>query len=312
VELPTGFVNARAAGFQIITRPVYYKLAVSVAEQDPENLLSRAASASGNGGAGDEGAADPPLSGRGRIVELPGEGGETLILKKNRRGGLYGKIMGDVHRSDYQALNEVFLSETAWKKGVPVALVGFVMSAPAGEGRQASYRRGYTATIKVEGAHRLGELLVSATGAKRRNVIRSAADAIKRAHGRGFQHGDLNLGNVLIVRSDHGDYNAWLIDLAHSRLGGSLPFKRRLDNLVRLYRSAEKWMPARTTAHRRQRVRDIVHFLRVYTDGDAQEVRRFMVAAERYRKSLLMHRLGWKIGRATRRNIKSPSAPADR
>ena len=295
MELPTGFTEVREGKFLIFTRPVYYELAVSIARQDPETLLTRAAHAQGNGSSGDAPDSRKVPSGRGSVVELPAEGGTSLILKKSRRGGLYGRFKGDVHRTDYEATVELFLSETAWKKGVPVALVGFVMAAPAGEGKLASLRRGYCATIKVEGARSLMDLLAAPMPlAKRRLVIGAAAEAVAKAHNRGFEHGDLNLGNILIVKTDQGDYGGWLIDLGHSTIGGTLRMGPRLRNLMRLYRSAEKWLPPRDEAERRMRGRDVVRFLRAYTGRRPGDVRRHLEGLSRRRASLLLHRIGWK------------------
>jgi hypothetical protein len=130
--------------------------------------------------------------------------------------------------------------------------------------------------------------------ARRRLVIAAAAEAVAKAHNRGFYHGDLNLGNILIVQTDQGDYGGWLIDLGHSTIGGTLRLRPRLRNLMRLYRSAEKWLPPRDEAETRQRQRDIVRFLRVYTGRRRGEVRRHLEGLSRRRASLLLHRIGWK------------------
>lgn len=288
VQLPTGFIDLSVNGFYIITRPVYHDLVVSIAQRDPETMLAENVTAPRPG----------PMEGRGVLMELDGKGSDRLLLKKSRRGGLYGKLKGDIYRSDYESISEIFLTESAWKKGVPVALIAFVMTARAGEGRLASYWRGYSASIKVTGGRSLGDWLSSSSSGKERGeVLVAAAEAIKRAHGRGFEHGDLNLGNLLVAKSEQGDFSGWLIDLSHSTLGGVLPFKRRLGNLVRLYRSAEKWFPAGTPEEAYRRRRDIVRFLQAYTDHQPGEMRNYFRAAERYRTSLFMHRLGWKVGR---------------
>jgi hypothetical protein len=220
--------------------------------------------------------------------------------------------MGDVFKDNYQSVADIFISETAWKKGVPVALLAFAMSAPAGPGRLARYRRAYVASIKLQGARSLMEWLAAPIAkSQRRAVIDAAAHAINRAHDRGFKHGDLNLGNILVVRSAQGDYSAWLIDLQHSTMGGSLRFDPRLDNLVRLYRSAEKWTPATSTEERRRRFSDIVRFLRAYTDREPGQVRRYIEGFSRHRASLLFHRLGWKATGSNKVRPRS-TAPTER
>jgi len=291
VELPTGFVDARANGFYILTRPVYYKMAVAIAERDPETLLA-AAPAGG------------PMTGRGGWIELDGEGTDRLILKKQRRGGLYRKLRGDIHKDDYSAIGEVHLSETAWKKGVPVGLMAFAMSAPAGEGRLASYRRGYAAAIKIPAARSLMDWVTSdPSPGQRRGVIGATAHVCRRAHDRGFAHADLNLGNILVACSEQGEYTGWMIDLIHSTIGGTLKFKPRLENLMRLYRSVEKWLPADTPRKERQRRRDIAWFLHCYAKGDRAARKRILEGSSRYRTSLMLHRLTW--GSAQRRSAGS-------
>lgn len=298
MEIPTGFMELHAHGFRIITRPVYHDKAVELARQDPEKLLASAA-------------APGPMQGRGSRLLLPGESGETILIKKNRRGGLYGKLRGDVHRGDNQALAEVIISENAWKKGVPAGLLAFVMSAEAGPGRLASWRRAYSAAIVVPGARNLMEWLSEPlTTAQRRGVLTAAAESIRRAHDCGLTHGDLTLGNIIVTCSDQGEFNATLIDLTHSSLGRVLVYKSRVANLVRLYRSAQKWLPEADT---RRRQREVVRFLRSYTKRERGETRRYLRMASGHRGSLFLHRLSWKAGGGPAGRVRRrSSAPAGR
>lgn len=297
MEIPTGFMEIDAHGFHIVTRPAYHDKAVEIARQDPENLLADAAPPG-------------PMQGRGSRLVLPGESGETILIKKQKRGGLYGKLRGDIHRSDRQAMAEVIISEHAWKKGVPVGLLAFAMSADAGPGKLASYRRAYSAAIMVPGARSLMEWLTSPLSeGQRRGVLAAAAAATRRAHDCGLSHGDLTLGNILVTCSEQGEFNAILIDLTHSTLGRVLVHKPRLANLVRLYRSAQKWLPEPDARRRR---REIVRFLRVYTKGERGETRRFLKSAAGHRGSLFLHRLSWRIGGGAGRVRRRSTAPAGR
>jgi hypothetical protein len=291
MEIPTGFIETEAHGFHIITRPVYHKVVVSLAARDPERALDEAAAVPGP-------APGPPgpMEGRGARLEIPLPDGEILLLKKQRRGGLYGKFVGDIFKDQWRAVSDIALSETAWKKGVPVAQLAFALSAPAGVGRLASYRRAYVASVKVPGARSLMQWLAAdTTETERRVAMETAAAAINRAHDRGFTHGDLNLGNILVVRSERGEYTACLIDLAHSTLGGTLVFEKRLDQLMRLYRSVEKWLPDDDL---QRRLRHVTRFLRAYTQHEPGQVRRYVEASSRYGMSFFLHRLSWKAGRS--------------
>lgn len=296
MEVPIGFVETDVHRFHVITRPVYHATALALAERDPENLLTSASAPSGAlGPHGTVVRTRPPgpMEGRGQVLYISLDNGETLIVKKQRRGGLYGRMMGDIFSQEWQAVGEVSLAETAWKKGVPVTQVAFAMSAPAGKGRLARYRRAYVASVKLPGARSLMDVLTGdAPEAERRIALVTAARTINRAHSRGFTHGDLNLGNILVQRSEQGEYSGWLIDLSHSWLGGSLRFDRRVANLMRLYRSAEKWLPARIPS---RRFREVVRFLRTYTEHRPGEVRRYVEAAAGYRSSFFLHRLSWKL-----------------
>jgi len=268
---------------------------VALAQADPETALAREEASLATGG----------MQGRGVRVEIPMEGGETLILKKKRRGGLAARLMGDVYRREYEALAEVMLSELAWKKGVPVAPIAFAMAAPTGEGRLRSGWRAYEASVKVQGAHSMMEWLsMPLPHARRREILSAAGACVQRAHNRGFQHGDLNLGNILVSCSERGEYGGLLIDLAHSVIGRPLAFNPRVDQLVRLYRSAEKWLPE-TPA---RRLADCLVFLRAYTAGDRAEVKRLLEAAARHRGSLMLHKLGWKV--SGRGAVRQPRAGA--
>ena len=291
MEIPTGFIETEAHGFHIITRPVYHNIVVSLAARDPERVLGGTAAV--NGLQPD----DPgPMEGRGPRLEIPLPDGEILLLKKQRRGGLYGKLVGDVFRDHWRAVSDIALSETAWKKGVPVAQLAFALSAPAGTGRLAAYRRAYVASVKVPGARSLMQWLnADITRTERRLVLETAAAAINRAHDRGFTHGDLNLGNILVVKSERGEYTACLIDLAHSTLGGTLVFEKRLDQLMRLFRSAEKWLPDDDL---QRRLRHVMRFMRTYTQHERGQARRYVEASSRYGVSLFLHRLSWKTSRS--------------
>jgi hypothetical protein len=64
---------------------------------------------------------------------------------------------------------------------------------------------------------------------------------------------------------------------------------------MRLYRSAEKWLPDENL---QRRLRHATRFLRAYTSRDPGQVRRYVGASSRYGMSFFLHRLSWKADRS--------------
>jgi len=68
---------------------------------------------------------------------------------------------------------------------------------------------------------------------RKRSLIRAFAETIGRMHSRGIFHGDLRLGNVLVVE-DRGNWRFFFLDNERTRKFYRLPSRLRLKNLVQV------------------------------------------------------------------------------
>lgn len=68
---------------------------------------------------------------------------------------------------------------------------------------------------------------------RKRDLIRAFAGTVGRMHARGIFHGDLRLGNVLVVK-ERGNWRFYFIDNERTKKFRSLPPRLRLKNLVQV------------------------------------------------------------------------------
>lgn len=95
-------------------------------------------------------------------------------------------------------------------------------------------------TREVENATPMFQLLLDMSGrsgagalADKRSLIRAFAKTLGRMHARGIFHGDLRLGNVLVVEED-GRWRFYFIDNERTKKFHRLPARLRLKNLVQV------------------------------------------------------------------------------
>lgn len=285
----------RSGDWEILARPEHAEAARSFLGPIPAAGILRLA--------GRPAAAAPPASGRGATILVDGGGGRRLVVKLLRRGGLAGRLRGEFH-GRARLLGELATLEEAIRRGVPAAAPAFGAAGRTSSGTTLAV----LATVEVAGSESLAEI-AAGTGAPaspraRREALRAAGGAVRRAHDAGLDHADLNVGNVLVVLGAEPQGRpeaAVVVDLGASRVGAPLPLGRRAANLVRLLRSAEKHLgaPGRSP-------RDAAAFLRGYLDagGGGRARRAFrgrLLAAIRMRlPALALHRLGWALSGSRR------------
>lgn len=242
------------------------------------------------------GAAGPAGRARSAVVALPGRA-ERLHLRRVRHGGLLGRLRGDWLLGLRRPTRELRATARLLEAGAPVARPALV----------AAHRRIgplWTAAVgtlyeerSVDGAAFL------ASRPPREQVLRAAAaagDAVRRLHGAGGRHADLHLGNLL-VREDAGAPEVRVVDLDRARVLPALSPRRRMAELMRLYRSLVKRGLVDAVG-----ARGCARFLSSYTAGDRALRRALWRHLRRERMRLAVHRLGYRRLSAAA----TPSSPA--
>jgi len=211
----------------------------------------------------------PTSTVEGRAPHPIFEAGETrrVIWKQCLRGGIARHIFQDRFFRTGRFLRELNTIRSAREAGVAV-----------GEILATALESGVTGTrveqliLFEENTRDLATTLTDPTLSftERRNALEAVATTLRRFHRAGLVHGDLNLRNILMSRSE-GPVRAILIDLdppprlrrgAHSSDG----------NLLRLLRS---WARLQHVQSMPLSVGDRAHFLRSYFAADAEAIRRF-------------------------------------
>lgn len=232
--------------------------------------------------------AEAELHGRGRGAVRSfslGSGGDRMLVRHCRRGGLLGRIVPDLFLGEGRVVNEIAVSERARDRGVPTALVlGARCDRVAGPFCRADVM---TKAIP-DGCDliRYCESRGAAVRSEKRHVIASVARAIRAMHDAGVFHADLHLKNILI----DADGAAYVLDLDRASMCESLGLRERLANLLRLDRSARKWKAARESVTTADRLR----FLTAYAGGDAN-LRGACRRLFRRKRSYPFHRFFWKL-----------------
>ncbi|HEY2386659.1 MAG TPA: lipopolysaccharide kinase InaA family protein [Candidatus Binatia bacterium] len=175
-------------------------------------------------------------SGRGASWSIALGGGTRAVLRWYRRGGMLRHFMRDRYFGwRPRPLVELEVTDAARGRGIDVPEVLGVRVDRALGGY-----RGAIVTREIADAETLGTAVERRPQAGERDAIVAAvAHAVRRMHDRGLHHPDLNVGNILLSRSE-GTLAAHVIDLDRARLGGSVSTAARERALRRLGRSLAK------------------------------------------------------------------------
>ncbi|MCA8961132.1 MAG: hypothetical protein KDC38_11495 [Planctomycetes bacterium] len=221
-----------------------------------------------------------------------------VIWKHCRRGGWAEPILDDRHFDVTRFVRELELNDAVRRAGLPVAEI---IALAVARGRTAW--RVEMLTRVIDGARDLADALRSTSpdDELRVELAEAVATLLRRFHGAGFRHGDLNVKNVLWRRTNSGTIEVTLIDLDPGRRdrGSETP---RHENLLRLWRSVVKgeWAGRWVLSDR-----TLLRFLHTYFRGDRAAMEEFRRRAGRARR-LAPLRYGW------RRGGRRDAAPTDR
>ena len=227
------------------------------------------------------------VSGRGEVFVVPC-GRETAAVRKYRHGGLLRRVTGDLFFFGSRPLQELVVTEQARAAGVPTLKV---LAAIQERGWGGCYQ-GYLITAFLPSAIDMIAFLERLPhDQKRRAIIEKAATAVKTMHKRGIYHADLHLKNFLVDEAKKS--MVYVIDFDKSTIATHLNAGRRIKNLMRLDRSAEKMKRhgLRITGREKQ------IFCHTYATGDPEIRSAMKTFKERYHWYTVRYRSGWWLAR---------------
>lgn len=178
-------------------------------------------------------------SGRGAVYRVS-LGVGTAVLRPLRRGGWLGRLLGPRLFGPARPLAELYVTAALRTLGASVPEPVLALAWRAG----GPFWRGLVATREVSGA-RDGHTFLASRPSKSeiREVLAVTGSTLRRFHDVGGRHPDLNLGNLLVrnAGADAGHRaEVWVIDLDGARVGTAVSARRRMRELMRLYRSLRK------------------------------------------------------------------------
>jgi len=232
-------------------------------------------------------APDAPV---GRIpLEIFEKGDEQYLKRWYVHGGLFGPLFGGLFLGTGRPFRELHAAVYAVASGLatvePLGICIWRVRGPIYRTALMT-RRAYGATNVPEHISRRGHL----DPASRRRLIERMAVAVRHMHDAGLFHADLNLMNILVRQrqgSSTDDPEILIIDWDQAMLRSRIGVLRRVRNLLRLSRSADKFARAGIPIA----LSDKLRFLRVYCAGQMPWVLRLALRSPVKTAYLLKWRL---------------------
>jgi hypothetical protein len=227
------------------------------------------------------------LKGRTLHPSIPLEDGKRMVLRQYSHGGLLRTITGNLYFFGARSFRELALTEE-----IRSCEISTISPIGAIHHRIFSlFYQAYFLSLEVPNAldliqyfQKVGVRPPRESLLSKRKTIRSTGLLIRQFHQAGFFHGDLQLKNILIARDQ-----LLLIDFDRSYRRQSLSLQEKIRNLLRLNRSAEKWIQQGLPLTRT----DCWRFFLAYA-GDDRKIREAMrKALQTYSLRFLFHRFGW-------------------
>jgi 3-deoxy-D-manno-octulosonic acid kinase len=227
---------------------------------------------------------------RNAVVPLPGCE-ERLHLRPFRHGGWLANLLGDRLPGLGRPLAELAANARLATAGAPVPRPVLV----AGRRRAPGVWTAAVGTLHAADAIDAGEFLSKCPERERLLAVAEAAGtALRRFHDAGGRHADLHVGNLLI-QDEGSSPRMLLVDLDRARIEPRVSARRRMAEIMRLYRSLVK-----RRFHAALAPETAVHFLDAYTAGDTDLRNALLAQLPRERLRLAIHRLGYGRGSRTR------------
>jgi len=205
------------------------------------------------------------LRGRGCPAVVPSDRGK-LVVRHYYHGGIFRWLTGDFFWGVSRFLNELKILAKAHRAGIPVPEpVGLILSSVGG-----GIYRGDLVTVYIKRSIDLltyyRNLPVEASEQElreKRKIIDRLARRISDLHRSGLYHGDLQLKNLSIKKSEDG-VEIFILDFDKASRGDPDDIDKSGNNLIRLYRSFSKMCLSNPHIS----IYDPIRFIRSYAPED--------------------------------------------
>lgn len=234
------------------------------------------------------------LNGRTPHPSISISGDERMIIRQYSHGGFLRGFTKTLYFSGARSFRELSLTEEIRSMGIPTV-------QPIGAIHEPLFPplyRAYLLILEIPHAlnliqflKKIGSLPSGQGILAKREVIRKTGVLIRRFHQSGFFHNDLQLKNLLVASDE-----VLIIDFDRSCRKKDLSFKERINNLLRLNRSVEKWKKSGLPVTRSDRWR----FLMAYAGEDEEFLKALRKSLRFYAVSLFFHRSRWGANKVLR------------
>ncbi|MDD2897404.1 MAG: lipopolysaccharide kinase InaA family protein [Desulfuromonadaceae bacterium] len=176
------------------------------------------------------------MRGRGVIysVVLPTNPPMSVVVRRNRHGGLFGALTGEYFLTPTRAPLELQISLRLAAAGIPTPEVIAYAVYPVG----GIFARSDVVTRRLPPGGDLPEVWRHASDADREVLLSAVASLLHSLAAAGAWHADLNLKNLYIAGNGSA-LTVYLLDVDRVTFPGDGDVYAR--NLQRLIRSARKW-----------------------------------------------------------------------
>ncbi len=228
--------------------------------------------------------------GRIRHPSIPLGNGKRMVLRQYSHGGLLRAATGDLYFFGARSFRELAVTEEIRSCGIPtiepIGAIHRVANFPF-------FYRAYLLTLEVPGAlnavqylEKIGARAKEKAISRKRKMIRHCGLLLRQFHQSGFFHRDLQLKNILVAED-----RILIIDFDRSYRKRILSTRKRMGNLLRLNRSAEKWRRLGLPITRTDRWR----FFLAYAGEDKVIGEAMERAVRTYSLRFLFYRIGWAL-----------------
>jgi 3-deoxy-D-manno-octulosonic acid kinase len=161
-----------------------------------------------------------------------------LVFRPMLHGGILSPLLGPTYLSSKRALNELYVTWALREAGAPVPEP--VMAQV--ERRRFGFHLAMGTRLEENSVDGIGFLNQRPKPKRIYTVTHAIGQAVRRFHDAGGSHPDLHLKNLLIREAAHDDSppEVFIIDLDGAEKRQQVSPGRRMDELMRLYRSVIK------------------------------------------------------------------------